>query len=289
MNYKYRMHDPRIGRFFAVDPLTKDYPWNSPYAFSENRVIDGVELEGLEYIDSDASIDYTAGRIIKTTMYDIYISLYNVSNIINGQSGRVRYKSDENGNEIFELDFYNRQDAKSLVEGGRNFLNDGLDIINVIALGKIDPSDVFLAKNKSSNQITKPLRHIAEGSDPFAQGYKFKKNLDFDFRNTGKTFKDAIDLGFKKLESKFGIKREQFTATKWASNGVSEQVVEWRYKSKDGLLLEVNMDIAHLTEGTLSAPHVGYLWKKGKSKEVGHIIVDEVPASRDGSLPFGVK
>ncbi|MNX46594.1 RHS Repeat protein [compost metagenome] len=48
LNYKYRMHDPRIGRFFAVDPLTSKYPHNSPYAFSENRVIDGVELEGKE-------------------------------------------------------------------------------------------------------------------------------------------------------------------------------------------------------------------------------------------------
>ncbi|BDD12865.1 hypothetical protein FUAX_52970 (plasmid) [Fulvitalea axinellae] len=49
VNYKYRMHDPVIGRFFAVDPLAPDYPWNSPYAFSENRVIDGIELEGLEW------------------------------------------------------------------------------------------------------------------------------------------------------------------------------------------------------------------------------------------------
>jgi RHS repeat-associated protein len=50
VNYKYRMHDARIGRFFAVDPLTKKFPWNSSYAFSENRVIDGIELEGLEVI-----------------------------------------------------------------------------------------------------------------------------------------------------------------------------------------------------------------------------------------------
>jgi RHS repeat-associated protein len=48
VNYKYRMHDSRVGRFFAVDPLAPEYPHNSPYAFSENRVIDGVELEGLE-------------------------------------------------------------------------------------------------------------------------------------------------------------------------------------------------------------------------------------------------
>ncbi len=50
VNYKYRMHDPRIGRFFALDPLSAKYPYNSPYAFSENRVVDGVELEGLEFV-----------------------------------------------------------------------------------------------------------------------------------------------------------------------------------------------------------------------------------------------
>jgi RHS repeat-associated protein len=49
MNYSFRMHDPRVGRFFAVDPLTAKYPWNSSYAFSENRVLDGIELEGKEF------------------------------------------------------------------------------------------------------------------------------------------------------------------------------------------------------------------------------------------------
>ena len=48
VNYKYRMHDPRLGRFFALDPIAAKYPYNSPYAFSENNVIHCVELEGLE-------------------------------------------------------------------------------------------------------------------------------------------------------------------------------------------------------------------------------------------------
>ena len=51
LNYTFRMHDPRVGRFFAVDPLEKSYPWNSPYAFSENRVIDCIELEGAESLN----------------------------------------------------------------------------------------------------------------------------------------------------------------------------------------------------------------------------------------------
>ena len=49
LNYTFRMHDPRVGRFLSLDPIEADYPWNSPYAFSENRVIDGIDLEGKEW------------------------------------------------------------------------------------------------------------------------------------------------------------------------------------------------------------------------------------------------
>ncbi|HRN36985.1 MAG TPA: hypothetical protein PLL18_08740 [Flavobacteriales bacterium] len=42
------MHDPRAGRFWSIDPLAFKYPFYSPYAFSGNRVIDMIELEGLE-------------------------------------------------------------------------------------------------------------------------------------------------------------------------------------------------------------------------------------------------
>ena len=56
MNYKYRMHDPRVGRFFAVDPLAASFPHNSVYAFSENSTLAFIELEGLEkYFAADGS------------------------------------------------------------------------------------------------------------------------------------------------------------------------------------------------------------------------------------------
>ena len=56
INYTFRIHDLRVGRFFAIDPLFKKDPYNSPYAFSENRVIDAKELEGLE-------ITYVHGKL----------------------------------------------------------------------------------------------------------------------------------------------------------------------------------------------------------------------------------
>lgn len=49
-SFKWRNHMPDIGRFFNVDPLAEKYLYNSPYAFSENRVINTVELEGLEAV-----------------------------------------------------------------------------------------------------------------------------------------------------------------------------------------------------------------------------------------------
>lgn len=73
VNYKYRMHDPRLGRFFAVAPLASEYPQWTPYQFSGNIVIAFVELEGLEPDESATGVkveELTQGngeKIINTT------------------------------------------------------------------------------------------------------------------------------------------------------------------------------------------------------------------------------
>src|SRR5690606_719031 len=49
-SFKWRNYMPDIGRFFNPDPLSEKYPHQSHYVFSENRVVDGFELEGLEVV-----------------------------------------------------------------------------------------------------------------------------------------------------------------------------------------------------------------------------------------------
>jgi len=49
--WKFRMSDPAIGRFWQIDPLAQDYVYNSTYAFQENKLGMGVELEGAELLD----------------------------------------------------------------------------------------------------------------------------------------------------------------------------------------------------------------------------------------------
>jgi len=48
-DFQFRIYDSRLGRFLSTDPLEKEYSWNSPYAFAENRPIDGKDLEGKEW------------------------------------------------------------------------------------------------------------------------------------------------------------------------------------------------------------------------------------------------
>lgn len=63
VSFEYRVNDTRLGRFLSIDPLAASFPWNSPYAFSENRVISAVELEGLEAHDlnGSGSVNHDAG------------------------------------------------------------------------------------------------------------------------------------------------------------------------------------------------------------------------------------
>jgi len=77
--YEYRVHDPRLGRFLSIDPIQKEYPWNSTYAFAENRVIDGVDLEGREWSSTTAT-DKTTGATVVTL--SVHIKVINASTVL---------------------------------------------------------------------------------------------------------------------------------------------------------------------------------------------------------------
>src|SRR5690606_8702362 len=47
-DYGMRAYDTRLGRFFAVDPLTRKYPMLTPYQFASNTPTQAMDLDGLE-------------------------------------------------------------------------------------------------------------------------------------------------------------------------------------------------------------------------------------------------
>lgn len=47
-DYGFRIYDPRIARFLSVDPLTREYPWYTPYQFAGNKPVWALDRDGLE-------------------------------------------------------------------------------------------------------------------------------------------------------------------------------------------------------------------------------------------------
>ncbi len=64
-DYGFRMYDSRLGRFLSVDPLTKKYPYLTPYQFASNTPILGIDEDGLEFA-AGFSGGITFGAIKKT-------------------------------------------------------------------------------------------------------------------------------------------------------------------------------------------------------------------------------
>ncbi len=97
-DYGMRMYNPRIGRFFNVDPLAEFYPELTPYQFASNTPIWAIDLDGLEAYYSNEGIfqrwgsdkSATASVIISetnTTLGLNYTEFLNRSNWVYGEGG----------------------------------------------------------------------------------------------------------------------------------------------------------------------------------------------------------
>jgi RHS repeat-associated protein len=47
-DYGFRIYNPHIAKFLSTDPLSKDYPWYTPYQFAGNKPIVAIDVDGLE-------------------------------------------------------------------------------------------------------------------------------------------------------------------------------------------------------------------------------------------------
>ena len=120
-----------------------------------------------------------------------------------------------------------------------------------------------------------------EGSD-----WKFKPDRDEDRRgapgNMHEEYRAAVDDAFART----GVPKDEFTVTKTATDINGKTVpVEWRVTSGPNKGAEVNVDdprIVPSSEGPAD-PHVGYQTPGKRNSgggQRGHIILDDVPASR---------
>ena len=111
INYTFRMHDPRVGRFFARDPLSKKYPHYSPYSFGGNKVIQYNELEGLEEGVPGMYSDVDFAEMAVATAMEIKHSFLNVITLglVNAQTPTVAQMN---------LEIYHKVAAKQYADYG---------------------------------------------------------------------------------------------------------------------------------------------------------------------------
>ena len=139
LNYEYRMHDPRIGRFLSVDPLSGKFAFNSPYAFSENRVIDGIELEGLETISSYKVMCGAMREKPSVYSYDdiaYYLSIQEGENV-SKEKWEV-YEHYTEGGWLGYTDFIRRDENGNWIDGWTQYTAPGMFAYYDIREGKED-------------------------------------------------------------------------------------------------------------------------------------------------------
>ena len=217
VHYKFRESDPVTGRFWSVDPLTASYPHNSPFAFSENRVIDGVELEGLEFLSvNDEQVneqiftDQAQLEIAKNNVATFEDLFYSIKNVIYMTSGiPIRDRKQADGSRKLEWTF-----TTTWSEAGAGLLSDLGDLMNAASLGSRGNPAALLAKTGGKGNTSKKAADAA--ADVFekpdtpldAVEKSIKRNIWNRQRNLTyqkKQLTEDIDLADLHLETKVDI------------------------------------------------------------------------------------
>lgn len=135
-SFKWRNYDPAMGRFFNVDPLSEDYVYQSHYNFSENRVIDAREIEGLEAQQvNDTSLpddpmefaSMMAGGFnsLRASVSNIVIRGYNA---VTGDKSKSKYVVDEIGALVLDKNAPKETTKQKLVNTGWDLATIGLTV-----------------------------------------------------------------------------------------------------------------------------------------------------------------
>lgn len=204
-----------------------EYVYNSPYAFSENRVVDGIELEGLEYFNTTARVGFAVSgnfqsrnnyiRIDRQTYSSTKNKLRNVVEVARGYKDRDltnrMYDSDANAysEKMNAKNDWSKVSGKGRIvpdpkfvtpqtNGQRAFIGLGaLAVLAVEGLDNITKSQVREDLNETRNHI-----RVMEDTWTIVQGANESGLLPDGF-----DFGDMINLANYILDSELPANRNQ--------------------------------------------------------------------------------
>jgi hypothetical protein len=115
------MYDPNIARFISADPLTKQYPWYSPYQVAGNKPIWFTDLDGLEENSTSSYVYHPPVLALKP-------SFRGLISITDATSEKVHQTFQGNFAQLAKTGDFGRQVVNSLVGSNIGNENSKLDI-----------------------------------------------------------------------------------------------------------------------------------------------------------------
>ncbi len=94
--FRFRNHDPQIGRFLQIDPLADEYEYNSTYAYAENRPTTGIDLEGLEFFDLVKEVFWDNGIVPVVNFFNENLNpIVPAAELVTGKSYQSEFTEDK--------------------------------------------------------------------------------------------------------------------------------------------------------------------------------------------------
>ena len=252
-DYGMRIYDGRLGRFLSVDPLTKKYPYYSPYQFAGNSPIKFVDLDGLEPAnnpktpgakekESMNAVDLmTTGAAYHDAKENMFSSgTYRTSdNDLNGKyfcSPTGEYVTDTKGDPTnkFNMNVYSGATLNVDESQAKHFHNFEAFVVDRLltnfAIGQgaenynFPTNGIISSKFLSSDILTSALIKFKNGNKIEAEQFSFgAKELGKDFLRTGTLFSITGLTGSGTITivpNKDGVKIRIFNITSLTSGDI---------------------------------------------------------------------
>jgi hypothetical protein len=279
MKVVYRKSDfeqKSVQRFMSVDPLTKSYPWYTPYQFAGNKPIRFVDLDGLEEGDKMLEVPTLAEMFVSTTR-SIGDGLYNTAITINDQFrseetqvNRIRTllitKYGQSYNDVFAISnqallekfevkftFFNNENEGYYLDSKDGFWKEGLEgfsnAINIASAFGLKGNGLILGKIPSKN-----LQAVSKVVDDALDASKNLLKPESKYLGTGKH-----GIGWKEgpALAKQGTPQGQWGSTKDLDFAAKKASTLEPGKGDYFELPSGHTSVVHLPNGeTVSATHI---------------------------------
>ena len=160
-SFKYRNYDPAIGRFFNIDPLAEDYAYNSTYAFQENKLGMGIELEGAELLDFGIA-QYLTGLFVNFEN-NVSGARSKISEAVENRKEALETGQEQNNAQIANINVNVVRDAGMISEGVSEIGSEAVNTTKQVIRDVADTAEVVGDGMVVAAPLTGPAAPITAG------------------------------------------------------------------------------------------------------------------------------